>query len=153
MSIGFNMESGDDYTSLTFNFLHGEVTASKLRETVIDQVDRVIAGLKAMHPDAFVGETPVATGTRMRLDLDRHDVYNSNTCDYSYLYVPNLNRRLENFSALEINYRVGSRTFNCVIPRSHIESDSITISLTPAGRDLIPNSTSKWGQYFVELGA
>lgn len=152
MTIGFNMESGDDYTSLTFNFMHGEVTASKLREAVIQQVDRVIAGLKAMHPDAFVAEGDRLAGARMRIDLDRNDVYSSSSCDYRYLYVPNLNRRLENFSALEINYRVGSRTFNCVIPRSHIESDSITISLTPSGRDLIPNPTSKWGQYFVELG-
>ena len=140
-----------DVGSLTLSFSGSEFTAAEFRQYAIEEIDRLIAGIQVMDPDMFISETPATSGTRLRIDMTWVDVYSSSTCNYRYLYVPNLTRRIENFSALEINYRNGSRTFSCVIPRCHIESDSITISVIRDGRDLIPNPNSKWGQYFVEL--
>lgn len=146
----------DAKVSLTFTFGYGEFTVAEFRKRVVEEIDRAIAGILAMEPGTFLPEaaTNVADYPDYHMVyLNDYDVYHSSRSNYSYLYVPNLGRRLEGMNALQINYRTRGREFKALIPRGHITNDSITVSMhEDEDGFMVPNPSTKWGQYFVEIG-
>ena len=146
----------DEENSLTFTFGHGEFTVVEFRRRAIEEVDRAIAGIVAMAPGTFLPEAATNVDDYPGyyvVYLNEYNVYRSSRSSYSYLYVPNLGRRLEGMNGLEINYEMFGRKFKAVIPRIHIISDSITVSMhEDEDGDMVPNPSTKWGQYFVEIG-
>lgn len=148
--------SFDEESSLTLTFGYGEFTVAEFRRRAIEEIDRGIAGILAMEPGTFLAEEATNVDDYPGyyvVHLNEYNVYRSSRSSYSYLCIPNLDRRLDGMNGLEINYEMFSRKFKAVIPRHYITSDSITVSMHyDEDGDMVPNPSTKWGRYFVEIG-